>query len=187
MNNRTHFQNPTGSHFTKLECQLACALFLYVRTRRHGHGSVDHSQPPTLQMLNGIMQEARWAIWDGAHRYGSGFNAMNPNAPLNAYCLVRNLRLTPHYQGWYDEVRNHPEFWSVRAYDAFQDWILENSRLVQQYGSPLPLSSVLVRFMPADHSTVYDRMVRWRVITEDGAPLKLQRFPQLLIVQLNIA
>lgn len=130
MSSRTHFRNETDSVFSKLECQLACALHLYIRTRRHRRSRVDHSQPPTLEMLNGIMEEARWMIWDGARR-GAPCNPMPPDAYLNAYCLVRNVRDSPNHQGWYDEVRNYPEFWSDKASTVFDNWVHANSALVE--------------------------------------------------------
>lgn len=133
MSHRTHYQNETGTIFSKLECQLACALHLYLRTRRHRRSrDVDHSQPPTRDMLNGIMEEARWTIWDGARRRGAPCNPMPPNAYLDAYCLVRNVRYHPFYRGWYDEVLNYPEVWSDRAITVFDDWVHANSSLVQQ-------------------------------------------------------
>lgn len=134
MNDRTHFRNQTGSVFSRLECQLACALVLYVRTRRHPRSMfADHSQPPTLQMLNGILREIRWTIWDAARRRDARCNPMRPDARLDAYCLMRNLRMSLPHQGWYNEVRNNPEVWSHRAYDMFEDWIYANSRLVREY------------------------------------------------------
>ena len=99
---------------------------------------MDHSQPPTRDMLNGIMEEARWTIWDGARRRGAPCNPMPPNAYLDAYCLVRNVRYHPFYRGWYDEVLNYPEVWSDRAITVFDDWVHANSSLVQQYVVPSP-------------------------------------------------
>ena len=130
---RSHFQNQTGSYFSKLECQLACALDLYVRTRRHHPSHIDHSQPPTLEMLNGILREARLSIWHEAHRRGYPCNPMRPDAHLNAYCLVRNLRHSPNYRWWYEEVRNDRRYWESRADDMFLQWLNTNSRLVYEY------------------------------------------------------
>lgn len=157
----THFQNQNGSVFTKLECQLACALFEYVRTRGHRRGRgdrVDHSQPPTLEMLNGIMREIRWMLWDSARRNGAPCNTMPPGAPLNAYCLVRHLRNSPSHVGWYNEVVTHPRRWSNRAKGRFEDWVYANSPLVQQYGFPIP-RRLADKVMPAKFRSGYDRMV----------------------------
>ena len=128
MNTRTHYQNRTGAFFTKVECQLACALVLYVRTRRHRH---DHSQPPTLDMLNGILREARRLIWTGAYEGHISCNAMHPDEYLDAYCLVRNLAQNPDYGEWYDEVCYYRREWSERAYEMFNNWVNENCPVVQ--------------------------------------------------------
>lgn len=145
---RTHFRNQTGSFFTKLECQLACALVLYVRTRTHRRGGpIDHSQPPTLEMLNGIISDSRMRLWSSAQRSGVACNPMPPDAYLDAYCLVRNLRRSS-YQEWYDEVWNdpHPRVWSERANNEFETWVLEDSTLVQRYVLPItrrPVNGVM--------------------------------------------
>ena len=136
MDNRNHFQNHTGSIFTRFECQLACALHAYVRTRRHRRGHVDHSQPPTLEMLNGILRYARLHMWNEAHRWGTTRNAMPPDVHLNAYCLVRNLRYSPSYRRWYEDVWDRPDYWRPLANQVFGDWVRRNSRLVYEYVLP---------------------------------------------------
>lgn len=134
MNNRTHFRNETGAFFTKLECQLAYALVLYVRTRRHRH---DHSQPPTLEMMNGILRQARRSIWVAAHHRRIPCNPMHPDEYLDAYCLVRNVAGNPDYGEWYDEVRNDPWFWSDQAIELFNRWVSTSCPLVQKYALPI--------------------------------------------------
>lgn len=125
--NNTHFRNQlTGTLFTKLECQIACALVEHVRTRRHRRGyrnEVDHTQPPTLGMLNDIMHFVRNSIWYGAHETGLACNSMPPDPYLNTYCLVRNLRTSPSHGRWYEEVENNPRYWRYRAYDVFDRWV----------------------------------------------------------------
>ena len=133
MNNCTHFQNQTGSLFSRLECQLACALHIYVRTRRHRHSWVDHSQPPTLEMLEEILRVARLNIWNEARRRGAPCNAMPPYAHSSAYCLVRNLRFSPSHHRWYDDVLDHPDVWRPLADQVFNDWIRSRSPLVYEY------------------------------------------------------
>ena len=125
--NSTHFRNQlTGSLFTKLECQIACALVEHVRTRRHRRGNrnhVDHTQPPTLTMLNDILQFVRNSLWYDAQRMGLSCNSMPPYAHLDAYCLVRSLRASPSHGGWYAEVENNPRYWKYKAYDVFDRWV----------------------------------------------------------------
>ena len=133
MDVRTHFQNQTGSIFTRFECQLACALHAYVRTRRHRRSHVDHSQPPTLDMLNGILRYARWCQWHEARRWGISGNAMPVNVDLNAYCLVRNLRHSISYRRWFEEVWDRPDQWQPLANQIFRDWVRRNSRVVHEY------------------------------------------------------
>ena len=140
MNNRTHFQNDGGTIFSKAECQLACAMHLYIRTRRHLrlNRHVDHSQPPTHEMLDEILREARWSIWEGARGYGAPCNPMRPDVPLDAYCLVRNLRANPYHEWWYREVRDYPEVWVRIAYNSFHSWVSLDTTLVRRYVSPIP-------------------------------------------------
>ena len=138
MDSRTHFQNHTGSIFTRFECQLACALHAYVRTRRHHHGHIDHSQPPTSDMLNGILAYARLHLWNEARRWGTP-TAIPPHVHLNAYCLVRNLRHSISYRRWYEDVWDRPDNWRPLAIQVFNNWVRRNSRLVHEYvllGSP---------------------------------------------------
>ncbi|KAM0799952.1 hypothetical protein BDR22DRAFT_889918 [Usnea florida] len=125
--NTSHFRNQlTGSVFTKLECQIACALVEHVRTRRHRRGyrnQVDHTQPPTLRMLNDILRFLRNSLWEGALEMGVSRNFTRPDPNLNAYCLIRNLRTSPSHGGWYREVEDHPHLWKYRAYDVFDRWV----------------------------------------------------------------
>ena len=142
MNNRTHFQHH-GSVFTQLECQYACALHLYVRTRRYyGGGIVDHSQPPTQEMLEEMLRLIRYDIWDAARRSGTHCNEIHPNAYLNAYCLVRSLRHNPFYRRWYEDVCDRPDLWRHRAYQIFHNWVSTGSEVVRRY--VLPISYRLV-------------------------------------------
>lgn len=157
MSSFTHFRNQTGSLFSKVECQLACALVLYVRTRRHRRRPIDDSQPPTLQMLDEIMSEARWLIWDGAHDLGADCNPMPPNAHLNAYCLVRNLKNSPYHRRWFYEVEDRPHYWSQKANTMFDMWVSANSRLVHEYVLP-PRYQLVYGVMAANHSSVYEGM-----------------------------
>ena len=108
MNSRTHFRHPNGSIFSKFECQLACALITYIRTRRvDGH----YTQGPTRDMLNEILQVARYSLWDDACRTGTPCNAMHPDARLNAWCLIHEMtRHVDHrYQRWIREVIENPD------------------------------------------------------------------------------
>ena len=167
--NRTHFRNQlTGSLFTKLECQIACALVEHVRTRRHRRGYrnvADHTQPPTLRMLNDIMQFVRSSIWYEAHETGLSCNSMPPDAYLNAYCLVRNLRTSPSHGGWYSEVENNPQYWKYKAYDVFDRWISSRTRLVRECVFPF-LRRLVNKSTAANHRSVYNGMVQWHGTSE---------------------
>lgn len=102
-----------------------------------------------MEMLNEILREARWLIWDAERRGGTPCNAMSPDAPLDAYCLARNLRTSPSHHGWYNEVQNHPGIWSARAINMFDDWVYANSELVRQY--VFSISRRLVNEVMADN------------------------------------
>ena len=156
--NSTHFRNQlTGCLFTKLECQIACALVEHVRTRRHRRGyrdQVDHTQPPTLRMLNDILQFLRNSLWYDAQRMGLACNSMPPNPNLDAYCLVRSLRFSPSHSGWYREVEHNPHFWKYRAYDVFDRWVDSRRRRGREY--VIPFFRRLVNYSTANHKSGTD-------------------------------
>lgn len=122
-----YYQNPVnGSWFTKFECQLACALHEYIKARRtHRH---QYHQGPTCEMLNDILQFSREHAWANRVRR----TLIAPEAGLNAWCLVTNLRNDPGFREWYDEVYYSPAAWSRLAVRIFDSWVWHNGATVRR-------------------------------------------------------